>query len=386
MDKQVKNLDTSANNRSYVQYSGNVFAARQNGALVNNGSVLITDAALYKEYFYDPVKTSYAKLTNESGAATNSSKTGYKTEPYFTQDEINKFVPLLNKLKKSPFAGRMFVLEKILTDPVGSQKLFNAMLLGYIGPDFKAAQKLADKYDFNTRLKNLDATYAYTDSLYAALLQARENENCLDALSQVKPAILKVQGYRTDIAQNTSWIKTNYADITNYITKNSDEALWVTGNTNSPDLQTFGTRRFTISAGLTQMFAYNNNNQFNPLFKFTVSADFYFTSIDKNVNFKYVARPPTPTDTSSHYLESRLSFWERFSMSFGITYGAMSNKSFDNVYNNFSFTLGPSYVITHGLKVGTGVAWLKRYDINPLTTLQEKTISLPMSLLVLTMT
>ena len=64
-------------------------------------------------------------------------------------------------------------------------------------------------------------------------------------------------------------------------------------------------------------------------------------------------------------------------MTAGITFGAMTNKDFNNTYGTFSFLFGPSYRIGKFIKFSAGASLIHRYDINPLLTSTDHLIVAP---------
>jgi hypothetical protein len=142
--------------------------------------------------------------------------------------------------------------------------------------------------------------------------------------------------------------------------------LWLAQTTVSSDLKTAGTRHLTLDVGFTNIGAYDNQNEYKNIQKLFFGLNFYFVSIDKNIDFNRFPKPPSGSRSESHILESKYSIWQRLSLTAGFTLGAMQNKDFDNVYNGLSFTLGPSYRVGKYIKLSAGAALLKRFTTNPL--------------------
>ena len=176
----------------------------------------------------------------------------------------------------------------------------------------------------------------------------------------------ELERWRKALNANHDVIQVASKKIISKITEIGRESIWLTQNTNSSDLRTTSSRHFTVDVGITNIGAYDNKNTYRNIQKLFFGANFYIKSIDKNANFRKIPVPPKPDDEATHYLESRNSILQRLSFTVGITLGAMKKKDFDNVYNNVSFTFGPSLRVGKYIKVSTGVAWLKRFDSDPL--------------------
>jgi len=373
----ISTLKDSANANDYGANLGSVFNEKTKDGKDKPDpdrpglSIPIVQPIQYKKYVYDYLAGYYDVLIRAPILLDHSDPNKYWKDKWLTQANITLIAGAIPNT--DPLYKRIAVLQKLRFLP-GSDDNFSLILQGYYQFDSFPGGHPADAYDFTTRMRNLTATAKLLDSLQNSLLVARAKE-AAGAATSIQPAIDALQILLTDANHNNTLFTATYNGMTRQLLTATSEARWVIGNTASQDLATLGSRRFTVDAGLTTIGVYNNQRQFKPILKLVISGDFYFRSIDKNLNYDRIA--PVPDDDyahNNHILESRKNFFERFSLSVGATLGSMGNKDFDNFYSSFSFTFGPSYVIMKGVKVSSGVALLKRFDNNPLETSQEKTI------------
>ena len=316
----------------------------------------------YKSALYDPLRPIYDTITGRKQGK-------FRYDNFFNQPAVTTLTQGLTK--DDAVYARLYLLQKIFNDirQHPKQNYLKDIQNGLITVDYNLQTKSADIYDFNKRLRNLGTTYRFLDSLYAGVLgmqsRQRVSNGLVDSTAALRDGILINQAYLAQLSK----------EITKRIS-NTQEGIWVVGqNTVAQDFQTLGSRIFTVNAGLANIWAYDRSGSVKPLVKLSIGFDFYFRSIDKNVDFKYLKRPGEPDSTYNHYLESRRQ--NRFALSVGATLGSMGNKDFDNVYGNFSFTFGGSYVLLKGLKVTGGLALIKRYDNNPLLASQKSLIAAP---------
>jgi hypothetical protein len=178
-----------------------------------------------------------------------------------------------------------------------------------------------------------------------------------------------LDAWRTAIAANIRLLKDNSDKIKTNLLNASEEGVWLGQSTKSGDLKTMGSRHLTLDVGIADIMAFDNSNKYTHIPKLFFGLNYYFVSINPSAPWPMIPDPqPQQPDGYSHSLESRYSFLQRFSITGGFTLGAMQNPDFDNVYNSFSFTLGPSYRIGKIIKVSLGVAFLKRFDTDPFVT------------------
>jgi hypothetical protein len=356
LGKQFKDLARTVNNQQYN------FPKPVSFVTLGSTPHRIDSLKGYKKYLYDPLRPIYDTITGRAPGR-------YRYDSFLHQQDLNTLATALTK----DFAvfNRLYILQKIITDQQlrPAKQVLKNLQLGLLTVDYNQQTATADFYDLTKRIKNVVANYKFVDSLYSGVLALQE-KNGIDT-----NIVKTITSLHDGLSFNKDYLTAQNQALTALVS-NTQEGLWVVGqNTVAQDLQTLGTRIFTIDAGLANIWTYNRNGTFIPLLKLTIGFDFYFRSIDKNVDFKYIRKPDTAGREYNHYLETNKQ--DRFALSVGLTLGSMGNKDFDNVYGTFSFTFGGSYVLFKGVKISTGVALLKRYETNPLLASQKSLIAAP---------
>ena len=169
-------------------------------------------------------------------------------------------------------------------------------------------------------------------------------------------------------------IKDNVAKIDKCITNAMPwQTVWLVGTNAFADLKSKGASLMSLDAGILNIWADNNRNQFVSIPKLFFGLNFYLKPTDKNANPEYLHKL-TPTGTETFSLNTQPSVWNNVCITAGFTLGAMQNKDFDNITNGLSFTLGPSIRFLKVLRFSVGAAAIRRVDADPL--LSDKPIVL----------
>ena len=192
--------------------------------------------------------------------------------------------------------------------------------------------------DFEGRLKNLTLSKAYLDSIRTVVTILYTKQP-----STYKFLLPKIDSIFRGVEFNEQKITTLLDELTNGLPKNFVEiGNLVDGNTISGDLQTVSKRRFTLEAGLAAMNLKDNLDRQKYLWKPFIGVIWHFRPLDKTGDLTRINPPDSGNKQYSHSLESKYNFWQRVSVTLGLTLGPMTNKDFDNFYGNFCFLLGPS--------------------------------------------
>jgi hypothetical protein len=262
--------------------------------------------------------------------------------------------------------------QKIKFDKIS---LFNRVLVdsslgdildGILPVDYQLLTKPADLFDFDGRMKNLSATINYVDSLTGVInvLILRTGSDSL------KTTLAAIKSFGDALKTKFTLIKKNNQRILDFIDNDDNirQSLMLTGNAFAPDLLTRANFLITTDLGITNIWAKDNRNNVNWLPKLFFGVNIFFRRTDKNASMKDL-----PWKWRESGLLSSRNPWQYVSLSLGTTIGNMNNKSFDNLYNSFSFTLGPSVRLSKAFRFTGGMALLRRVRQNPLESDKEIT-------------
>jgi len=312
-------------------------------------SVFDYDLVKYRNNIYKPLEATYDQIIN------NNALLKIPAAPIL-QAEINalyRHITQLILLQYHVTALQNIVLNGTLA------KIFNGTYV--ITYRLPAAE--TDAFDLDKRISNLDTSKTIIRGL----------QDCIELVKVSAPGIyarLKTElpDWSAKLDSNRTFIQGLRDHINQAVLAQSQESMWLAQGTSTSDLKTTGIRHLTLDVGMADLMAFDNSNKFTQIPKLFFGLNYYFISVDKTVNWDKIPDPITPDNTMSHYLESRYSVWQRLSLTGGFMLGAYKNKDFDNVYSNFSFTLGPSYRFGKIFKISVGGALLKRFNNEPIRT------------------
>lgn len=312
-------------------------------------SLLYSTIEEFRNSYYLPVKKEYQSLLD------STNKSGLLFPSFLDQNAITTISQKLTS--KDLLKARIHALQKILDD-----NKFPQIVNGQLSINHKRPLKLTNIYKFDSRITNLNGTIAYFDSLIVDLNTLKARDPGL--FSKINTKILDLHD---SLLTNKATITKQTTAIRKVVAANAPVNIvnLFGGSTASADLQTAGKRHITLEAGYVNIVAYNNESKSKNLGKPFIGITYHPRSIDKSVNLKKIP-PPIKDKIYSHSLESQYNFWTRFGITAGVTLGSISNRDFDNIYNTFSFTLGPSVQVLDGFRVSAGAATVKRVNNNPL--------------------
>lgn len=243
------------------------------------------------------------------------------------------------------------------------------------------AESLTTLHYGHTRLKNMESSIAFFDSVYKRIDRVISKNAASTIIAGIS---VSNDQLRTDLALIRTNLKANYQllsdrmDLVNAAI-NGDarirQASYLAGHTVSSDLKTSGGNVLFLDAGITNIVVSGVNDKAVYIPKLYWGVSIYFRPIDKNTRrnrFKRKFDPPENYGCSSNLygpdygIAAKRSIWQHLSLNIGITLGSMQNKDFDNFYNGTSLLVGPAYRVARGFKVSAGVALLKRTSKNPL--------------------
>lgn len=307
--------------------------------------------------------TDYKRLFDTSGlkafyqAMANTAAIPRQAYPH--KDSLSLAAVLLtrNKIKfDKVFLARRLLIDSSLDD----------MASGVLPADYQTLTKSADLSDFDSRVKNLTNSISFFDSLSIvvnSIVVRGTGDSLLFTLQQINAV-------NDSLKKTLTLLKTNYKAVLDYTDNNNNirQSVMLTGDAFAPDLLTRANFLITTDMGITNIWAKDNRNTVNWLPKLFFGINIFFRRTDKNASFKDL-----PWKWHERGLLSSRNPWQYVSLSLGTTIGSMTTKSFDNLYNSFSFTLGPSVRFSKAFRFTTGMALLRRTKQNPLESDKEIT-------------
>lgn len=318
---------------------------------------IITDPDDYYNQIYSKTKGEYDALTDD----TKLTQSGALS--FFSAAEIKDIVD------NGPSLARTFI-HGYLLEHVNKEGSFDNLLLGLIHPSASHKAKLADRFEFDKRISNLQASINFFDTLYLSL-----NELAASSLSAqgVRDQSLKIL---EALQSNKKVLADNLKAATDEINK-FNEAIWLIGTTDSKDLQTKSSSVFTVDAGMANIWARNLDNKVVYIPKLYWGLNIYFRGVDKNLASRYFKKKKKPETINAikrdYDLLSHKTILNKLCLSIGFTIGSLDKANFDHFFANSTMLIGPSYRITRSFRMSGGIVFLKRTSLNPLKADKEIT-------------
>lgn len=313
---------------------------------------------------YDPVRevfpetlTKYYTVVVHSVLSSYNNATNQvnlRIKPFLTSTDtknINDGLDLLHKKFHD-----IYLLEKI-----NYENTFTDILYGYRAANASILSTKKDPFELNSRVTNLNISIQYFDSLFASLNElVIYDASVFNSIRQTIKDIVQVLEY------NRKYLDDNLKAINKNIAENATEAVWLTGNTQSKDLQTRGASIFTLDLGISNIWARDLDNESAYIPKLYYGVNIYFRPVDKNGKFKYLPRKKNRPANEDYDILSKRTIFQRLSLTAGFTIGSLDKVNFDNFFGGSSLLLGPGFRVTRAFRLSTGVCFLKRSQANPL--------------------
>jgi len=278
---------------------------------------------------------------------------------YPQKDSLHEIASKITRQKIKFY--KTYLATRVITDGTLAD-----ILIGLLPIDYHTLTTKTDIFDFTGRIKNISATIGIYDSLAVVVSQV-----ILQSKSDSLVETLKLINAVNDTLKSVITIlKTNGKQLTDWIDQNINirQSVMLTGDAVSPDLVTRSNFLITTDLGINNIWARNYKNNVNWIPKLFFGVNIFFRQTDKNSAFKDL-----PWKWKERPLLSNKNPWQYVSLSLGLTIGGMNNKDFDNLYNTFSLTVGPSIRFSKAFRVTSGVSLLKRTMANPLESNKEIT-------------
>lgn len=277
-----------------------------------------------------------------------------------------------------------------------SQGLLSDMQLGNVDiSKVFQADATTNLYNVHARIPNLESNIKYFDSLLRridrVISKGFTSITVTGSVINMNTVRRNIETIRTNMRNNLTYLNTQINLINAAIDNDTriNQGIYLAGNTVSSDLKTAGGTILFLDAGFTNIIAEGINSKAVYIPKLYWGVSIYFRPIDKNTRknrFPRKFNPPyskgcaiDPATGLNVYgpdygIVSRRTILQNLSLNFGVTFGSMINKDFDNFYNNTSLLIGPAYRFARAFKVSTGVALLRRSSKNPIVS-EKKTIA-----------
>lgn len=326
-------------------------------------SLLFND---YETFYNASLDSIYKDLQNNAlfPASNLLAANDLKALDIATSREVNDFkdAPLLDEI------CRKGVVENWQRGLIDVGKIYQA--------DFSVDPELAHSRISNleTALKLLDSVQRRIDRVLSKGVNSQPVNGVTINIANVQSSIRTI---RENMQSNLSLLTKKLALLNKSIDANQGirYGTYLAGSTVSSDLKTAGGNVLFLDAGLAHIVAADVNNKAAYIPKLYWGVSIYFRPIDKNTrrgSFSKEFNPPENKGCNSdgtfgpdYGVVTRATLLQHLSLNIGVTFGSMTNKDFDNFYNNTSLLVGPAYRFARGFKFSGGAAFLKRTSTNP---------------------
>lgn len=218
--------------------------------------------------------------------------------------------------------------------------------------------------DFVTRMGNLQASLVFFDTLTNTINASLAiNDNA--AIRLIRD---QVDSISVALRQNKKLIHDGLDNINTAITANTDLSAVdvLIGSTVAKDIKTAGGNIITMDLGLTNILTRDVQSKLVYIPKPYYGINIYFRPIDKNTREKDFPRRIAKGGNPQYRFASVNDPWMHLSFGVGLTFTPMTNSQFDNLFNSATLLLGPGYRIGRFVKIGTGLALMRRISKDPL--------------------
>lgn len=227
-----------------------------------------------------------------------------------------------------------------------------------------------DKFSLSKRIDNLSSTRI----ILGEILDSLKLLSGYKPVFTVKECIAQLQVFYSEILKNEAFLKEFKGTVAKFLEKKFIfDRLWLVASNESKDLKTKGGTLLSTELGTTMLFAHDNTNKQVYIPRLFVGVNFFFRPVDRKLRLNTL-RKSGKIDVSCDNLKckaldelsSRRTILHSLSLSVGLTFGKIEQKDFQNLYNNMSLTIGPSFRFAQVIRVSAGVAFLNRLSPNPL--------------------
>ncbi|PWV55559.1 hypothetical protein [Chitinophaga sp. S165] len=324
---------------------------------------LALSAGDYRAFYDDKMASSYDFMAD---ASNFSEATG------FTLEHLQA-VDLASSHSRVDYHDAHFLAEIL------KKSALKDVQFGLVDISKAYADNKAELAAGHIRLKNLESNLKFFDTLQRQvdrLIAKNEPPITIGAVSvSFSDVRTKVQDIRTKLTENQKKLKEKMKAVTKAIDENELilQGLYLAGNTVSSDLKTAGGNVLFIDAGLANILMPGLTGKATYIPRLYWGVSIYFRPIDKNTRrSRFPAKrdlDANQTDGPDYNIVTRRSVWQHLCLNVGITVGgSLSNKDFDNFYNNTSLLVGPAWRFARAFKISAGGALMKRSSKNPLVS------------------
>lgn len=255
----------------------------------------------------------------------------------------------------------------------------------------------ASRFAGSKRLNNIESNITFIDSVLRRVSRVISKGVKTVVISRKSVSLNKlrdaVYAMKSAMVINQSNLVQEMKSITAIIDGEDRirQGIYLVGSTVFSDLKTSGGNLLFLDAGLTNIVAPGLRNQAVYIPKLYWGVSIYFRPIDKNTRVSRFPKKFYPPQNETckckidstvslnggirdtvisfgpdYGIVSKWSIWQHLSLNLGITLGGMQHPEFENLYNNTSLLIGPTYRFTRGFKGSIGMALLRRDSKNPL--------------------
>jgi hypothetical protein len=286
------------------------------------------------------------------------SSANYITRPFLKIEQVNYLEDVLS--------GQHIYLADIgRVARLIQENNTDAIFYGYQPVKYDNMADPTPAEDYATRSTNIKASMDF----FSALIDSLDHSYALAKDASITGIRSQLVFVEDALAANKKFIDATFKHINDAMASdiNLQEGDVLITSTIVKSVQTQGGNHFTMEFGLANIAAFNIENKLVYLPRPFYGINYYFRPIDKNTRKKdFPHRYPRKPGGPDYDIATERSFWQNFSVTVGLTFGAMTNTQFDNFFNNGILLAGGAYRIGKFFKVGTGVSLLKRQNKNPL--------------------
>jgi hypothetical protein len=321
-----------------------------------NRTYLADTVTKYKQFFKNSLRRHYDSLRNKldvNATLTTKDLQILDTLSANLRYNLNSGIFLSEVLQQSKLKEIQFGLINIY-------KIFTA-------------KKEVDTLDVFSRYENLQSNLKFFDTLQQrmdrVISRGPSNQLIFGKSENITQVWTNINQVRKNLISNYKIVSAIHDSINTSINnrKEINQGFYLAGNTLSSDLKTEGSSLLFLDAGLSNIFVRGVNNEKVYIPKLYWGATIYFRSIDKNTRNNKFPRMCSlkKSDTTDYRIMTKRSVWQHLGLNIGLTVGSMTNKDFDNFYNNTSLLVGPAVRFKRAFKLSGGVAFVRRSSVNP---------------------
>ncbi len=204
---------------------------------------------------------------------------------------------------------------------------------------------------FETRMENLQQSVQFLNNLIIQI-ESAELTNSTYRVTSFRNDVIAL---RNILLRNKDHIETNFKAIAKALNNRKTRLfkdLWIMSGTDFVDLATRSKFLLVPDIGIANMFIGGQQRTYYFPRPF-IGTNIYFRPVDKEL-----------LEKSIPYKD-----WKRrISLQIGLTFGKFDATEFDNLFNDFSLLVGPSFRLNQSFRLSTGTVLYKANRKNPLFT------------------